>query len=103
MAAPQWLIERPIAHRGLHDRVQGIIENTVSSARAAIEHGYAIECDVQLSRDGQLLVFHDDHLDRLTTSPGDFHLYDAQTPTKLTLKDIHMPHCNGCEIIHPPL
>lgn len=86
MAAPQWLIERPIAHRGLHDRTQGIIENTVSAARAAIEHGYAIECDVQLSRDGQLLVFHDDHLDRLTTSTGDFHLYDAQTLTKFTLK-----------------
>ena len=35
---------------------------------AAVESGYAIECDVQLSRDGEAMVFHDEHLDRLTAS-----------------------------------
>ena len=58
--------DRPIAHRGLHDRGRGIIENTQSAFAAAIDKGYAIECDVQLSRDGIPMIFHDDDLDRLT-------------------------------------
>lgn len=37
---------RPIAHRGLHDAANGVIENTAPAFKAAIEHGYAIECDV---------------------------------------------------------
>jgi glycerophosphoryl diester phosphodiesterase len=62
--------DRPIAHRGLHDRARGIIENTASAFAAAIERGYAIECDVQLSRDGIPMIFHDDDLDRLTGVAG---------------------------------
>lgn len=62
--------DRPIAHRGLHDRSRGIIENTASAFAAAIERGYAIECDVQLSRDGIPMIFHDDDLDRLTGVAG---------------------------------
>ena len=63
---PAWLTARPIAHRGLHDRAAGIPENTLAAARAAIAGGYAIECDVQLSADGEAMVFHDDALGRLT-------------------------------------
>ncbi|MBN9314306.1 MAG: glycerophosphodiester phosphodiesterase [Devosia sp.] len=62
--------DRPIAHRGLHDSGRGIIENTASAFAAAIEKGYAIECDVQLSRDGIPMIFHDDDLDRLTGVAG---------------------------------
>lgn len=62
--------DRPIAHRGLHDRGRGIIENSASAFAAAIERGYAIECDVQLSRDGIPMIFHDDDLDRLTGVTG---------------------------------
>ncbi len=62
--------DRPIAHRGLHDRGRGIIENSASAFAAAIEKGYAIECDVQLSRDGIPMIFHDDELDRLTGVEG---------------------------------
>jgi len=62
--------DRPIAHRGLHDRARGIIENTASAFEAACRLGYAIECDVQLSRDGVPMIFHDDDLDRLTGVPG---------------------------------
>ena len=62
--------DRPIAHRGLHDRGRGIIENTASAFAAAIDRGYAIECDVQLSRDGIPMIFHDDDLDRLTGVAG---------------------------------
>jgi enamine deaminase RidA (YjgF/YER057c/UK114 family) len=47
-----WLIERPIAHRGLHDARRGIVENTASAFAAAISGDYAIECDLQLSADG---------------------------------------------------
>ncbi len=68
--APAWLTERPIAHRGLHDAARGVIENTLGAARAAIEAGFAIECDVQMSADGQVFVFHDDALDRLTDRKG---------------------------------
>jgi len=70
MSAPDWLVARPIAHRGLHERSRGIVENTISAARAAIERGYAIECDVQDSADGEALVFHDYTLERLTGSSG---------------------------------
>lgn len=66
--APAWLIARPIAHRGLHDRAGGVPENTVAAAEAAIQGGYAIECDVQLSADGEAMVFHDETLGRLTTA-----------------------------------
>jgi glycerophosphoryl diester phosphodiesterase len=65
-----WLVDRPIAHRGLHDRTAGVIENSASAARAAIAGGYGIECDVQLSADGEAMVFHDFTLDRLTGQTG---------------------------------
>jgi glycerophosphoryl diester phosphodiesterase len=65
-----WLIARPIAHRGLHDAARGVIENTSSAFRAAIDGNYAIECDVQLSADGEAMVHHDDTLGRLTEGSG---------------------------------
>jgi glycerophosphoryl diester phosphodiesterase len=65
-----WLIARPIAHRGLHDAAAGIIENTASAFSAAIAGGYAIECDLQISADGEALVYHDDALGRLTEGGG---------------------------------
>jgi glycerophosphoryl diester phosphodiesterase len=68
--APAWLVESPIAHRGLHDSVSGVIENTLRAAEAAIAKGFAIECDVQLSADGEAIVFHDETLDRLTVASG---------------------------------
>jgi glycerophosphoryl diester phosphodiesterase len=64
--APGWLTARPIAHRGLHDAAKGVVENTLGAAEAAIRGGFAIECDAQLSRDGEAMVFHDDTLGRLT-------------------------------------
>jgi glycerophosphoryl diester phosphodiesterase len=64
------IFDRPIAHRGLHDRSQGIIENSASAFEAACQRGFTIECDVQLSRDGIPMIFHDDDLDRLTGVSG---------------------------------
>lgn len=59
-----WLITKPIAHRGLH--CKGVGENTVSAYARAIENGYPIEMDVQLTADGVLVCFHDDNLKRVT-------------------------------------
>jgi len=64
------LFPQPIAHRGLHDAGRGIIENSASAFSAAIGAGYAIECDLQLTRNGVPMVFHDDALARLTGLPG---------------------------------
>ncbi len=68
MAGLDWLTARPIAHRGLHGA--GAIENTASAFAAAIAGGYGIECDLQISADGEAMVHHDDALGRLTEGQG---------------------------------
>ena len=70
-------LKTPIAHRALHDASKGIFENCRSAIIAAIEHGYAIEIDLQLSADGRAMVFHDDTLDRLTDKREDVSDYTA--------------------------
>jgi glycerophosphoryl diester phosphodiesterase len=69
-SALAWLTARPIAHRGLHDPAQGIIENTPSAAAAAIAGRYSLEADLQISADGEAMVHHDDTLGRLTDGSG---------------------------------
>jgi glycerophosphoryl diester phosphodiesterase len=69
-ASLPWLTARPIAHRGLHDAAQGIIENTASAVAAAMAGGYGIETDLQISSDGEAMVHHDDALGRLTDGDG---------------------------------
>jgi len=54
------------AHRGLHG--SGIPENSLAAFRAAIDAGAGIECDVRLSGDDQVMVFHDHDLKRLCAS-----------------------------------
>ena len=56
------------AHRGLHG--SGVSENSMTAFRLATEAGYGIELDVRLSSDGELVVFHDDTLDRVTGISG---------------------------------
>lgn len=68
MEGLSWLIERPIAHRGLHGN--GLVENTLGAAAAAVAANYGIEVDLQLSADGEVMVFHDTTLDRLMTASG---------------------------------
>src|SRR3954452_14677568 len=70
MRAPDWLTARPVAHRGLHDRGRGIIENMPGAAAAAIAANFAIECDIQLTADGEAMVHHDNALGRLTEGSG---------------------------------
>ena len=64
------LFPRPIAHRGLHDRARGVIENSASAFAAAMAGNFAIECDLQLTSDGHAVVFHDEALERLTGETG---------------------------------
>ncbi len=71
MASIDWLKTVPIAHRGLHDLNRTRWENTLSAFNSAASAGFAIECDVHLSADGQALVFHDGTLDRVTGQKGD--------------------------------
>lgn len=81
-----WLVAQPIAHRGLHDLAAGVIENSPSAAKAAIAGGFGIECDVQLTADGEAVVFHDFVLDRLTAETGPLVAKTAAELGRITLK-----------------
>ena len=56
------------AHRGLHNSERA--ENSISAMKAAVEAGFGIELDVRLSKDGVLMVFHDDTIDRVCGREG---------------------------------
>lgn len=53
---------RMFAHRGLFSADQSVPENSIPAFRAAVEADYGVELDVQLTRDGRVVVFHDDDL-----------------------------------------
>src|SRR5262245_41640139 len=78
---------RPIAHRGLHNRGRGLIENTAPAFLAAIDNDYGIECDLQPARDGTPMVFHDATLDRLTLGHGRIVAHNPEELSRLRYKD----------------
>ena len=59
-----WIKETPIAHRGLHTK--DIPENSLSAFENALKNNYAIELDVQFTKDKEIVVFHDENLKRMT-------------------------------------
>ena len=63
------------AHRGLHSA--GVPENSMAAFKAALDHGYGIELDIHLLKDGNLAVIHDSLLNRTTGQPG--HIEDLTT------------------------
>lgn len=67
---PSAFLTVPIAHRAYHDLAAGRPENSRAAIRAAIAAGYGIEMDLQLSKDGVPMVFHDETLERLTPREG---------------------------------
>ncbi len=83
---PDSFLRLPIAHRALHDRAVGRIENSPAAIRAAVEAGYAIEIDLQLSSDGVPMVFHDEELDRLTEETGPVNARTAKELVGIRLK-----------------
>src|SRR6266446_6578870 len=85
MADLDWLIARPVAHRGLHDQ-KSVIENTPSAFAAAIAARYGIECDLQISADGEAMVHHDDALGRLTEGAGRLDAMSAAELKRVSFK-----------------
>lgn len=53
------------AHRGLHTKDKTVPENSLAAFARAVENGYGIELDVNITSDNQVVVFHDDDLKRL--------------------------------------
>lgn len=86
-ALPAAFLRLPVAHRALHDRAQRRPENSPGAVRAAVAAGYAIEIDVQLSADGQAMVFHDETLDRLTGQTGLLSQRSAADLGRIPLRD----------------
>jgi glycerophosphoryl diester phosphodiesterase len=95
---PKDFLRLPLSHRGYHDKTKGVIENSRSAFRAAMDAGYGIELDVQRSADDVAVVFHDDDMDRLTDATGAFRDFSAaelgrtvlrgSTDTIPTLKEV---------------
>jgi glycerophosphoryl diester phosphodiesterase len=76
-ALPAWLTSRPIAHRGLHDAQRP--ENTCAAFEAALARDYAIELDIHVLPDGEVIVFHDADLLRATGQARALHAEDARS------------------------
>ncbi len=66
----KWLTDVFVAHRGLFDNENGIPENSLPAFERAAQEGFGIETDVQMTKDGVLVVFHDDTLKRMTGAEG---------------------------------
>lgn len=73
------------AHRGLHNAERE--ENSMSAFRAAVEAGYGIELDIRLSKDGELVVFHDDTLTRVAKIEGRVDEFTADELANIKLGD----------------
>lgn len=78
-----FLLKPAIAHRGLWN--EKLPENSLGAFENAVKHGYSIELDVKLSRDGVAIVFHDDDLFRMTGQKGKISDFDAIYITSLNL------------------
>lgn len=86
-ALPPAFLNSPIAHRALHGMQEHCPENSRAAIRAALAAGYGIEIDLQLSADGQAMVFHDDDLDRLTEASGPVRARSAAELAAIPLKN----------------
>ncbi len=82
-----WIKTANIAHRGLHSSDFSVPENSLEAFRRAVERGFAIEFDVNLLRDGTLVVFHDGDLERMTGKQGNLLDLDYADIKKLKLLD----------------
>ena len=61
----EWIKDGFIAHRGFHSLDKSIPENSLLAFKKAIDYGYAIELDIHVLKDGNVVVFHDDNLNRM--------------------------------------
>lgn len=58
------------AHRGLHDNASDAPENSMAAFRKAVEAGLGMELDVQVTKDGVPVIFHDFKLNRICKAEG---------------------------------
>lgn len=65
----RYLQQNLYAHRGFHDNKTSAPENSMAAFRKAVDRGYGIECDVQLTKDGIPVIFHDFTLERVARYP----------------------------------
>jgi glycerophosphoryl diester phosphodiesterase len=88
-----WLLARPISHRGLHDKANGIPENSLRAFEESCRKGYPIELDVRVTRDGKAAVFHDMTLMRMTGIHNFISIMDSKKVhnIKLLNTDEHIP------------
>ena len=84
---PAAFLTAPLAHRALHDRSQRRPENSPGAVKAAVAVGYGIELDLQLSKDGVAMVFHDEWLERLTEATGLVKHQTAADLSRIKLRD----------------
>lgn len=90
-----WLLDRPIAHRGYHKKEDNIPENSLPAFQRAIDHNFNIELDVQLTKDGKVVVFHDHNVKRMCGVDKAVEKFTYDEFSKLKL--------DGHDDIHPPL
>ena len=83
------------AHRGYHDGNVAVPENSLSSFQAAIDAGYGIELDIQLSSDKVPMIFHDADLDRICGVEGKIWDY--------TCAELQEMHLFGTDEVIPTL
>ncbi len=81
LSSTDWVLTRPIAHRGLWDETAP--ENSISAYKKAVDYGCPIEMDIQMSTDGELFCFHDDNLKRMTGVDK-----DIRTLTSAEIKEL---------------
>lgn len=81
------------AHRGLHNITEGIPENSLAAFRAARDRGFSVELDLQLTLDGQVVVFHDLNLERMCGVDVQLNLltYDQLQAYTLSGTQEHIP------------
>jgi len=85
-SALDFLARQPFAHRGLHDAALGVPENSLAAFDRAILRGYGIELDVRTTRDGNVVVFHDATLDRMTETTGELIRKSVRELQKIRLR-----------------
>ncbi|MDD3128901.1 MAG: glycerophosphodiester phosphodiesterase family protein [Candidatus Izemoplasmatales bacterium] len=85
----EWIKTGFIAHRGFHSLDKSIPENSLLAFKKAIDYGYAIELDIHVLKDGNVVVFHDDNLKRVCKK--DLELADS---TYDEIKHLHLLNTN---------
>lgn len=89
----KWLTDTYVAHRGLFDNNNGVPENSIPAFEKAAQNAFGIETDVQMSKDGILVVFHDGTLKRMTGADGKIsdHTFEELRKFRLLNTDCVIP------------